>query len=948
MHNTAEVTADRLERTIMAHSEESKESRAFSHLVVVGSSAGGIEALSRLLGSLPADFPAPVVLAQHTHPERESHLEEILSNRSSLPVKTVAESAPLEAGVVFMVPADRNVNITEGKIEVSEDGHGRPKPSIDLLMTSAAEVFGENLITVVLSGTGTDGTDGARAVKAAGGTVVIQNPESAEFPGMPSSLAPSTVDIVSDLDGIGGVLTDLLSEGAVVKPDAEADEESELAGFLEELKESRGIDFSEYKRPTIRRRLARRFAATGVSGLPEYRRYLQENPEEYSHLINSFLIKVTEFFRTPEQFDYLKDEVLPGLIENARDNGEQLRVWSAGCATGEEAYSLAILLSDTLRQVLGEEAASFDVRIFATDLDEGAVEHARRGFYPASALSGLSEEQVSRYFEEIDGLYYVRQPIRSMIIFGEHDLAQRSPFPRLDLVVSRNVLIYFTPELQRRTLQLFAFSLKDDGYLMLGPSETTSPLSEYFASVDRQHKVFRRRGERFVLPTTSLSESAPSVSRGPAHGSRSLRAPQPHSDQRGGRGEPSSGQSGQAALERLPVGVVEVDRSYDIHYINSAARRLLSIHGEGTGEDLLHLVREAPYDELRAAMDSAFRDGEQSSTGEFAVEEITTGQRRTLRMTCHPPEQASAEQASAEQTSTEQTNEPGSNETVNTGAASTGTATIIVADATDHSQKRRELEESLESTRSEFEEHRRSSEEAYERLKRENEEQRERIERQAKEESESYREQNERLVEGNRQLEQTNRGLRRRVEEVEAANEQHQLSAEEARASVEEVETLNEEMQATNEELETVNEQLQATVEELHTSNEDLRTRSDQLQEMARKSEQEQAQLQAILEGIPEAMLVIEASGEEMFTNAAYRERFPGGCVAADETGAELPEKDTPQGRAARGEAFTMQFTAIGSEGVRKRYEAKGSPVGDRRRRGGVIVFRELEKEGNT
>ena len=376
----------------------------------------------------------------------------------------------------------------------------------------------------MLSGSGSDGADGARAVKRTGGTVVIQNPESAEFPGMPSSLAPNTVDVVSELDGIGTVLSDLLSEDSIAAE--EKDEESELTQFLEELRESRGIDFKDYKRPTIRRRLARRFAATGVKGLTEYRRYLEENPDEYRQLVNTFLIKVTEFFRNPEQFEYLKTEVLPGLIENAHNSGEQLRLWSAGCATGEEAYSLAILVADVASETLGERSSSLDVRLFATDLDEGAVDHARRGVYPASALSGLTEEQVSNYFENLDGLYYVRQPIRSMIIFGEHDLARRSPFPRLDLIVSRNVLIYFTPQLQKRTLKLFAFSLKDEGYLMLGKAESTSPLPEYFGSVDRQHKIFSRQGERFVMPASTLSEPAPQPPRGPAHGRRTLRAPE--------------------------------------------------------------------------------------------------------------------------------------------------------------------------------------------------------------------------------------------------------------------------------------------------------------------------------------------------------------------------------------------------------------------------------------
>ena len=881
---------------------------AFSHLVVVGSSAGGIEALSRLVSSLPTDFPAPVVLAQHMHPEHESHLEEILSRPERLPVKTVSGKQPLEAGTVYVVPADRHVIVTDKEIEVQEEGHGRPKPSIDLLMTTASEVYGENLVAVVLSGTGTDGTDGARAVKQAGGTVIVQDPESAEFSGMPGSIAPNTVDIVSELENIGTVLCDLLSGGAVAE---DKDEEDSLTEFLEELRESHGVDFRDYKRPTIQRRLRRRFAAVGVNGLAEYRSYLEENPSEYRQLVNTFLIKVTEFFRDPDQFDYLRDEVLPTLVQRARESGEQLRLWSAGCATGEEAYSLAILVSDALAATAGESSVGLDVRIFATDLDEGAVDHARRGIYPASALSALTEDQVSRYFEEIDGLYYVRQPIRSMIIFGEHDLAQRSPFPGVDLVVSRNVLIYFTPELQQRTLQLFAFSLKDDGYLMLGTSESTSQLSEYFAPTDHKHNLFRRHGERFVMPVSSLSEPVPRPPRGPAHGRRSLRPPETFTSQRGSRdGSRASGQSVAAALDRLPVGVVEVDRSYDILSINTAARRLLSVHGAGVGEDLLHLVREAPYDELRTAIDSAFRDAEPFSTGEFEVEEVTTGESRILRMICHPP----TDSTEAEDQSPAQT------------------ATLIVEDVTGSSRSRRELQEGLESARAELEKSRRKSEEESERL-----------EREAGEDSQRRSEQNGRLVEGNRQLEAANRELRRNVEELRSSNEQHQLSVEEAQASAEEVETLNEEMQATNEELETVNEELQATVEELNATNEDLTTRTGELQQMARASEQEQEQLKTILEGVPEAMVVVETSGEPMLTNTAYRCIFPGGCVAQDDLGHDLSDEQTPQVRAARGETFTMELIAANSEGVSRRYEAKGSPVGgDRRRRGGVIVFREI------
>ncbi len=377
---------------------------SLSHLVVVGASAGGIEALSELVSTLPEDFPAPVVIAQHLDPNRASHLKEILSSHSALPVRTVTEREPLESGVIFVVPPDRHVNITDSELDLSVDSAGRPKPSVDLLMSSAAEVYGEDLIAVVLTGTGSDGTDGARDVRKAGGMVVIQDPKTAEFGGMPGSLAPNTVDIIAQLDRIGPVLCSLLSGIEVPEEAPSEDDKQVLEGFLEELRERHGIDFNSYKAPTIVRRLKRRMAAMDLGSLEEYRRYLRDHPDEGNQLINTFLIKVTEFFRDPELFEYLKEEVLPELVEKARQEGRQLRIWSAGCATGEEVYSLAILISE----VLGSEAGLFDVRIFATDLNQEAVNFARKGIYPASALSGLSQEQVERYFVEEDGQYEIK------------------------------------------------------------------------------------------------------------------------------------------------------------------------------------------------------------------------------------------------------------------------------------------------------------------------------------------------------------------------------------------------------------------------------------------------------------------------------------------------------------------------------------------------------------
>jgi len=467
----------------------------FSHLVVVGSSAGGVGALSRLLSALPDDLPAPIVIAQHLNPERESGLQNILASRSNLPVKTVVEDDPLRPGMVYVVPADRHVNITDSHVGLEANAGGRPKPSVDLLLTSAAEVYGERLIAVILSGAGTDGAEGARAVRRAGGMVVVQDPQTAEFGGMPGAVAPNTVDVVADLDEIGPILGRVISGELEISTTRtrEEEERKDLTRLLEVLRGRHGVDFRSYKTPTIMRRLKRRVAATGNDTLGEYTSYLEENEDEYRQLVSTFLIKVTEFFRDAELFEHLRGEVLPGLIEAARKEDRQLRVWSAGCATGEEAYSLAILITEAL----GPEAGSFDVRIFATDVDEAAVNFARQGLYPPSALGPLSDEQIRANFDWEGSRYRVNKQLRGMIVFGEHDLARRSPFPRMDLVVCRNVLIYFTTELQRRALQLFAYSLRDGGCLVLGNAESVSPLSEFFEPMHSQYKLYHRRGGAF-------------------------------------------------------------------------------------------------------------------------------------------------------------------------------------------------------------------------------------------------------------------------------------------------------------------------------------------------------------------------------------------------------------------------------------------------------------------
>jgi len=435
----------------------------------------------------------------------------------------------------------------------------------------------------------------------------------------------------ADLEKISSILRDLPT-GVYLPPRLDHNQGVRL--FLTQIHERSGIDFSTYKTPTSVRRLQRRIVATGTENLDSYVDYVSTHPDEYRKLISSFLIKVTEFFRNPELFDYLRERVLPELIAAARRRGNELRLWSAGCATGEEPYSLAILVAEAL----GDELERFTVRIFATDLDGDAITFARRGVYPAATLAPLSAGLTARYFTPVDDAYEVKKRIRALTVFGQHDLGQRAPFPRIDLCLCRNVLIYFTPELQKRALQILAFSLRDGSYLALGKAESTSPLTESFAPVNSTLKIYRRGTgsalgqEGLVLVPTTRNDVLPLMPSRPRAAGR--RAPaQPTPDQ---RRIPTSHDTLGAYLLNTPLGLVVVDRRYDIQAINVAARRQLNIHGPAIGDDLIHLTTILPADAMRAAIDGALRDGTPTSLDEVATTDVETGDATYLRVACYP------------------------------------------------------------------------------------------------------------------------------------------------------------------------------------------------------------------------------------------------------------------------------------------------------------------------
>ena len=589
-----------------------------SQLVVIGSSAGGIEALSRVVAGLPSDFPAPIVIAQHLDPRRPSHLGEILTRHATLPIKVVEDTASLEDGVIFVVPSNRLVEIVDHTLRLRPARRGSVAPSVDLLLETAAAAYGPGLTAVILTGTGSDGSAGAWHVKQAGGAVVIENPATAMFPSMPRSIAPSLVDATADLDSLGRVLRTLLEAGGSAPQGREA---RAFATLLDRIRERSGIDFGTYKTATIVRRLRGRMSATGHSSISAYTKQLESDPAEYARLINSLLIKVTEFFRDPKVFDHLRDKTLPGLIEEARQSGRQLRVWSAGCSTGEEAYSLAI----TILEAMGGDAGPIDVRVFATDVDTAAIAFARRGLYPPAALKNMPASIRARYFVKSDGGYEVSKVLRSMMIFGEHDLGARAPFPRIDLILCRNVLIYFNVSMQRAALETFGFSLRDGGRLVLGPSETVAAMPEMYAEEQARMRIYQR------VPGPAPVPLAP---RTPARPHREQEIPLDaaiRTTRRDAQVSANSTAAAEALLLDLSLGIVVVDERYYITRINTAARRMLGIHGLAFNQDFIHLAETLPSTEVRAAIDAAL-GGKTTTT----VHELEAADVADDRLSLHP------------------------------------------------------------------------------------------------------------------------------------------------------------------------------------------------------------------------------------------------------------------------------------------------------------------------
>ncbi|MBK7565010.1 MAG: PAS domain-containing protein [Propionivibrio sp.] len=460
-------------------------------IVGIGASAGGLEAFEQFFRHVAPDSGMAYVLVPHLDPDHASLLTEILQRVTTMPVIEAQDQLVVEPDRVYIIPPNRDMTIFHGSLQLSapHEPRGQRMP-IDAFLRSLAEDRQESAVGVILSGTGTDGTLGLRAILGAGGLTLVQDPASARYDGMPSSAVQAGYAThVTAADKMPETL--LTGARALASPaviPAEPKAESGMRRILMQLRSATGNDFSLYKKSTIGRRIQRRMSQHCIDDTEVYARYLRENPDEVHALFRELLINVTSFFRDTEAFSVLKSEILPQLCQDKPDD-YVFRVWVAGCATGEESYSIAILL----RELMDASHQNFKVQIYSTDLDEDAIAIARAGFYPPNITQDVTEERLRRFFTKEDSGYRIRKEIREMVVFAIQNVIKDPPFTKLDLLSCRNLMIYLEPELQNRLIPVFNFALRPGGVLFLSPSESIGNHTELFSSLNRKCKFYRAR-----------------------------------------------------------------------------------------------------------------------------------------------------------------------------------------------------------------------------------------------------------------------------------------------------------------------------------------------------------------------------------------------------------------------------------------------------------------------
>jgi two-component system CheB/CheR fusion protein len=580
-------------------------------IVGIGASAGGLEAFSRLISHLPPRTGLAYVLVQHLDPRHDSMLAELLGRTTSVVVRQAENGMKIEADHAYVIPPNATMTVTDGHLRLEERAqHDSPHLSIDAFLCSLAEVHGPGAIGVILSGAGSDGSRGIEAIKLEGGITMAQDPATARFPSMPrSAVETGYVDFILTPEEIAAQLTKLARHiaetGATSRARASAGSSEDLTPILLAVRNRTGVDFRQYRQGTVDRRILRRMLLHRQDTHQSYLGFLRENPSEIHELFDDLLIGVTSFFRDPDAFTALQRDFLPPMLA-ARSPDRPVRVWVAGCAGGEETYSIAI----TLLESLGDAAAETRIQIFATDLSEKSIARARAGLYPEGIEATVSEERRRRFFVKEDGGYRIRKAVRDLCVFSRHDIVRDPPFAHLDLITCRNVHIYLEPATQRRVFPIFHYALEPGGLLLLGSAESAGTAAELFVQLDKQHRIFGRRQATPRLKDRELTIPTFDASKTQAGRVASFVEPTPTGIE---------AEADRLALGRYaPPGIVVNDR-LDVVQFRGRTTEFLE-HPTGTASlNLLRLVRPELATHIRSVVQVVRASGQPELGKEVAI-----------------------------------------------------------------------------------------------------------------------------------------------------------------------------------------------------------------------------------------------------------------------------------------------------------------------------------------
>lgn len=562
-------------------------------IIGIGASAGGLEALETFFSNVPADSGMVFVVLQHFAPGHKSMMDNLLAKHTDMKIVTISEGMRIQPNTIYLPPSGHNVDIVENRFHLSEAADVRAENlPIDHFFRSLAESRAEKAICIVLSGTGSDGTQGLKAIKAAGGMAMAQDEAQAKYTGMPkSAIDTGLIDFVLPVEKMAENIAKyihhpFISQARVVPTTGLQDS---LKRVFTLIKSRTGHDFSEYKQTTIRRRIERRMAVNAIENLSDYVGHIERNPDELQSLFGDLLIGVTRFFRDPEAFESLAHKALGEVISGKRNESE-LRVWVVGCSTGEEAYSLAILLTELIEK----SRKHINLQIFASDIDPRAIEFARKGIYPVGISEDVSLKRLDRFFTSVDGMYRIRKPIRDCVLFALQDITKDPPFSRIDLISCRNLLIYMEKDLQKKVFPTFHYSLIDKGILFLGTSETVGDFAGDFKSIDSRYKIYQKAGTMSALADQlRIRDHLPQIQPAP----RTAKAE-----------EPVRALGARLLIDQYTPPSVLVNERFEVRQFYGDVDRFLSLSSGEASLNVLQIARTGLRPKLTAALAQSLRD----------------------------------------------------------------------------------------------------------------------------------------------------------------------------------------------------------------------------------------------------------------------------------------------------------------------------------------------------